>query len=181
MDKLLKQFIYTLSFTVVMIVAGCSENIADEITTIESSRLFSPTSFETRITDQTSVRLTWKAVSKAKNYNIEVFKNEKFTGSPVKTASITFTEIPYTISGFEGETEYFVRIQAVGEGLAESKWVSATFQTGAEQILSPVDPDDIQATSVTLRWTAGQTATKILLTQSTSSSIEHNVTAGEIA
>ncbi|KAA6336994.1 hypothetical protein EZS27_014884 [termite gut metagenome] len=180
MDKLLKQFAYILSFTAVMIVAGCSENIADEITTIETSRLFSPTNLETQIMDQTSVRLTWKAVSKAKSYNIEVSDNEEFTGSPVKTASVTFVEVPYTISGFEGDTEYFVRIQAVAEGITESKWISATFKTGAgpvEQILLPVDPADIRAKSVTLRWTAGETATTILLTPG---NMEHIVTSGEI-
>ncbi|KAA6323579.1 hypothetical protein EZS27_026996 [termite gut metagenome] len=68
MDKLLKQFTYILGFTVVMIVAGCSENIPDEITTIETGRLFSPTDFETRVVDKTSVRLTWKAVANAKRF-----------------------------------------------------------------------------------------------------------------
>ncbi|KAA6344955.1 hypothetical protein EZS27_007464 [termite gut metagenome] len=179
MDKLLKQFAYILGFTVVMIVAGCSDNIADEITTIETSRLFSPTDFKTQIIDQTSVRLTWKAISNAKSYNIEVSDNEEFAGSPVKTASVTFLEAPYTISGFAEETDYFVRIQAVAEGFTESKWASATFKTGAAPVvLLPFEASDTQVKSVTLHWTAGEAVTAILLTPG---DIEHLLTSEEMA
>jgi hypothetical protein len=161
--------------------AGCSDDIDPEITSLEVSRLFSPVDLEARIVNQTSVRLTWKEVDKAESYNIEVFANgdEDYSGSPIRTVTdVIYDQLPVIISGFAGETEYSVRVQAVGEGIDDSKWTSAVFITDTEQILFPVDPEEITPFSVTIRWPAGEVATSIVLMPG---NITHTVTAGEIA
>lgn len=181
MNKFIKRLNYIAVLVLAIAATSCSDDIADEIKTLETSRLFSPTNIETRIVNQTGVRISWKAVNKAKSYNIEVYDNgdENFEGSPVKTATgITFDQTPYTITGFDGETKFSMRIQAIGEDIADSKWTSATFKTDPEQIFYQVDLSEVLGTQATLRWPAGQTATHISVTPG---DITYTVTANDIA
>lgn len=180
MNKLIKKFIYISGFAVALLAAGCADDIDPEITELKVSRLFSPVDLEARIVNQTAVRLTWKPVNKAKSYTLEFFEGDlNFSGSPFKTISgVTYDQVPYTVPGFAGETRYSVRVKAVGEEIAESKWISTTFLTDPEQIFYAVDPEEISATGVTLRWPAGETATTIVFTPG---NLTHQVTSGEIA
>jgi len=181
MNKLIKRFIYIVSITVAIIAAGCTDDIDPEITSLDVSRLFSPVDLEARIVNQTSVRLEWNAVKKAQHYNIEVHQNatENYSGTPFKTVTgVLYDQVPYIIPGFAGETTYSVRVQAVGEGISDSKWTSTTFTTNPEQILFPLNPEEITATGVTIRWPVGETATAIVLTPG---NITRPVTASEIA
>ena len=180
MKKFVKTFIYTLIVSVAIIAGGCTDDIDPEIRELHVSRLFSPTELEARIVNQTAVRLQWEEVNKAQSYNIEVHENGNldFTGTPVRTLTgILFDQVPYVISGFAGETAYSVRVQAVGEGIEDSKWTSAVFVTGTEQILFPVDPEEVTPYSVIIRWPAGEVATTIVLIPG---NITHEVTEEEI-
>jgi hypothetical protein len=178
---LFKRFTYILGLMGVLLLTGCADDIPPEITELHVSRLFSPTDLDARVVNQTSVRLTWKAVKNATSYNIEVFENGEldFTGNPVRSVSdVTYDQLPLVITGFAGETAYSVQVQAVGAEISESTWIPARFVTDAEQIFHPVDPEEITATGVTLRWPAGEFATAILLTPG---DILHTVTADEVA
>ncbi len=179
MNKLFKKFTYILGFAAAFLAAGCSDDIADEITSLDVSRLFSPVGLETRIVNQTGVRLTWNTVNKATSYNIEVYEGLDFSGTPVQKANVTYDEVPYTMTGFDGETSYVVRVQAIGAGIDDSKWTNATFKTDAEQIFKAVDGDELEATSVVLRWIPGQVATTIVFTVGTHD--DYTVTADDIA
>jgi len=159
---------------------ACSDDIDPELTELDVSRLFSPTDLEVRILNQTSVRLTWEPVKNASSYTLEFFENgeEDFSGNPIKTKTeIDFADLPYIEPGFRGETFYSVRVRAVGEGISESLWTSAVFETGTEQIFFGVEVDDLTHNSVVLRWPAGETATAITITPG---DIVHNITADEI-
>lgn len=166
---------------IMMVTSGCKDDIPEELTRLEVSRLFSPTDLDARIVNQTSVRLTWDAVNGAKTYNVEVFENGNldFSGQPVRTvAGVTYDQLPLIIAGFAGETEYSVRVKAIGDDIPESKWIEATFRTDPEQIFYPVDPEEIAATEVTLRWPPGEFATAIILSPG---EIYHAVSADEVA
>jgi hypothetical protein len=181
MNRLIKSFIILSSIFAVLFTAGCKDELVDEITELRLSRLFSPTDISVRVVNQTSVILSWKAVKHAESYTIEFFRNgtSDFSGTPERTVSdILFDQLPITIPGFSGETAYSFRVKAVGDDINDSKWVSATFTTGAEQILFPVDPDDITANSVIIRWPAGEAATHITLTPG---DINQNLTESELA
>lgn len=180
MNKILRKFIYISGFAVALFATGCADDIDPEITELKVSRLFSPVDLEARIVNQTSVRLTWKPVNKAKSYTMEFYEgNMVFQGNPVKTITgITFDKVPYTVPGFAGETRYSVQVKAVGEEISDSKWVQATFITDPEQIFYAVNPEEITATGVTLRWPAGETATSIVFTPG---NITRPVTSAEIA
>ena len=158
---------------------SCGDDVLKEITELNVSRLFSPVGIEARVVNKTSVRLNWSKTDKATSYEIEVYEGNNASGAPVFTAKgVTMDDLPYTIPSLGGETTYTIQVKAVGEGISESKWVSAQVTTEAEQLFLPVVPEDIAATTATLRWTAGQQADKIVLTPG---NIEHAVTAAEIA
>jgi len=180
MNKLIKRFAIAVSFLAFLFAGGCTDDILPEITTLDVDRLFSPTDLDARVVNQTSVRLTWKKVNKANSYNVEFFEtaNPDFNGTPERAISgVLFEDLPLVVAGFAGETTYSVRVRAVGEGIDESKWISTTFSTDAEQILFPIDPEEITATGVTLRWPAGEFATHITLMPG---DINRPVTATEV-
>ncbi len=180
MKTFIKQITIVWSIVAIAFFAGCSDDIDPLVTSLDTDRLFSPINFSVKITNKTSATLSWTAVNGAQNYNIEFYANgnQDYSGTPVKTISgITYTQVPYTVSGFDGETAYSARVQAMGSDIDNSKWTSITFKTDAEQIFLPVAQDDIQATQVTLRWTAGEAATQIVLTPG---DIKHDVTSEEI-
>jgi hypothetical protein len=182
MNKILKsRYLLALLF-ISIIIPGCTDDIADEIKQLQTSRLFSPTSLDARVVNQTSVRLEWRPVRNASSYEIEFHENGTmdFSSTPVRTLT-DITETPLIVPGFAGETSYSVRVKAVGEAIDESLWVAATFTTSPEQILRPVEVEDITATGVTLRWTAGETVTSIVLnTQPATQEIVYNPSQEEI-
>ncbi|CDS92386.1 DUF4957 domain-containing protein [Sphingobacterium faecium] len=174
-------FIYPFILIISLGTSGCKDDRFAEITTLDVDRVFSPTSLETRVVNQTGVRLTWKAVSKATSYTVEVYasKDESFSGEPKRVVSdILFDQVPYTITGLSGDTDYAVRVKAVGVDIKDSKWSSATFKTSTEQIFKAVDVSKIEANAAFLEWTAGEKATTIVLSPG---NIIHQVTADEIA
>lgn len=164
-----------------ILLLGCNKDLDEKITSVDFSRLFSPTNLTAVVVNKTSVRLTWVKVNKADSYVIEIFDNGdlNFSGTPVKTIEkVNPDEIPYTITGLAGETNFSVRLKAKGTSVEDSKWSGATFKTDAEQIFRPVDLNEITANQVILRWPAGETATQIVLQPG---NIIHTVTATEIA
>ena len=170
MNKLMNKI--SLVMAIGLSLAGmtaCSEP-DDLITDVEYNRLFSPTELEAKVQNTTGVKLTWFALSAAKQYNIEIYADDEdmsFSGTP-----LTFTAEPATDAArseiswvlpagtLEGETTYSVRVKATGNN-NESKWTGTTFETGTEQIFNNVPTSDITKTSITLTWPAGTAVTRI--------------------
>jgi hypothetical protein len=74
MNKTIKRFAFAVSFLALLFAGGCTDDILPEITTLDVSRLFSPTDIDVRVVNQTSVRLSWRAVKNASSYTIEFLK-----------------------------------------------------------------------------------------------------------
>lgn len=174
-------------------MTACSD--PDEpITSVEYSRLFSPTELEAKVQNTTGVKLTWFAISAVENVNIEIYADDAdmtFSGTPVYQITATPTsgdisvarsECTWTLPAgiLEGETIYSVRVKANGNNM-ESKWAGTTFETGTEQIFNNVPATDITKTSVTLTWPAGTAVTRIDVQKSGEVIQTHTLTAAEIA
>lgn len=154
----------------------------DEVSELNLDRILSPVNLSIKISNKTNAILTWDLSNKADQYVIELYTGKTIEEgvTPTKTYTIDSDEVPYTISGLFGETDYTVRIKGIlSDGSkGDSKWSSRTFKTDAEQIFYEVANEDIEATQVTLRWPAGQFAQTIVVTPG---DITHTVTAEEIA
>ena len=177
--KINKAIIAACLFAASATFTACQDDDLLEITELNADRVFSPTELTVNVTNKTAARLNWAAVNKAQSYTLEFSTNADFSGTPFKVVeNISAGQLPYTVTGFSGETEYFVRVKAVGKDISDSKWVTGSFQTDAEQIFAEVDMQKLTATSVTLNWTPGETASSIVITPG---NISHIVTADEIA
>lgn len=193
MNRLFKISIFLLGVFGVVLFNACSDDIDPEVTEITTSRLFSPTDISIRILEKTIAEVSWKGSKAAESYEVQVFENNNasndendedaeveadFSGTPVvEIKGLTMQDSPYEVLGLAGETNYAIRIKAVGKNVGESFWTSETFKTDAEQILTAIADVDIEATSVVIRWKEGEVATNILITPG---DINHAVTAEEI-
>lgn len=147
------------------LAGGCEDNLPEEFTEVNVSRLFSPAGLDARVVQKTAVRLNWTPVKNAESYTVEFHENEQldFSGTPVRTITGVLDEqLPITVTGFAGETGYSVRVRAIGQGIDPSKWVTAIFRTDPEQILFPMIPEEVTAFGTIIRWPAGEIATSIV-------------------
>ena len=171
-----------LSLGLLFAFVNCSDDLADEVKSIRYDRLFSPTNLSSTVINNVNVRLQWTKNSLAESYTIELFADDSlsFAGSPAITvADVKASQLPFVVEGLDGATRYSARVKAVSSEISESRWSpGVTFKTGTENILLPFEDGDITASSVTLRWSAGQTATVIKLAPG---DISHAVTSAEIA
>ncbi len=174
-----KKILMLIALSGCLAASSCNDDIIEEITSLNLNRVLSPTDLTAQVVNRTQLRLNWKKVDRAETYNIEVYNNAGFNGTPVKKVDgITFSQLPYTITGFDGETEYFVRVQAIGEGIDPSKWITASFTTNPEQIFHEIDPAKLTANSATLNWPAGETVTTLTVSPG---NITRTLTNDEIA
>jgi hypothetical protein len=159
---------------------SCKDDRAEELTSIDYERLFSPIKIEALVINRTDARLNWVHNKEVESYTLELFADDSltFAGTPVRIyEGITESELPYYIRDLDGETRYSARIKAVAAERNESKWSGVTFKTGTENIFLPFVDGDVEATSVTLRWIPGRIVTAIQLEPG---GIVHTVTADEI-
>lgn len=184
MNHFLRKIGFLLTLAVVFLNTGCNDEVLTEITDLETDRLFSPIGIEAKVTNQTQVVVSWTKNTLAESYTLEVFENDSltFVGSPVLTVDgITNLDIPYTIAaGLVGQTQYSIRIKAIGVDIDESKWNGVYVKTGSEQIMEEVVEADVTASQVTISWPAGETATHIVVSGG-ASPVNHTVTTAEIA
>jgi len=159
-------YILCLAGATLSLTTACSDQDS-EITSVQYSRFFSPTTVEARVVDNVNVRLTWKAVTGADSYEVSLVKNAvqneeeevnendvvEVEGTEVKNLKgITMDDLPLVISGLEGKTKYTALVRATGTSNADSKWSGKEFKTGTEQCFQAVDAADITANSIKLTW-----------------------------
>ncbi|SUJ17098.1 Fibronectin type III domain [Sphingobacterium spiritivorum] len=160
-------------------LSGCSKDALDVIKTLDTDQSFSPVGLTAILDGKTSIVLTWTKAINAEAYTVELSESANFEGTPFKTIeNIKISELPYTISGLSGDTEYHIRVKGTMTGKEDSKWVMTTLKTASEQIFNPVDLSTITAKSVVLSWPAAAAVTSISLSPG---NIQRTLTADEIA
>lgn len=158
--------IYIIVFFLMTLIgfSGCKDNELEEVSKLQVDRTFSPTDLTATVVNKVNIRLTWKAVNNAKTYVVEVFQTADFSGTAVKTVNnILFTQVPYTVTGLAGNTQYYIRVKAIGEGIDDSKYVSVAIKTEPEQIFQDILPAKLTSRTVTLNWPVGENATTITI------------------
>lgn len=157
-------------------ISGCESFNEELLDGIGASREFSPLGITTAIRTQTTVELNWTTKEEADHYVVEFSADDADFKTIFKTVEVTAKQLPVKVQ-LEGETTYSIRIKAVSaSGLADSKWSLATATTLSEQLFLPVQPVDIEAKQVTLKWVPNSNVTQITLAPG---SITHTVTAQE--
>lgn len=121
----------------------------------------------------TDAEFTWTTTPGTEYYIIEVSKDTLYNevamgsgnGSIVYGEDQTITESPFTLTGLDSDSKYFLRVKSMSSTTPESKWSYPTefsFKTKSEQIIEKIVKTD---KDVIVNWTAGATVTHILLLQ----------------
>lgn len=137
-------------------------------------RLFSLTKLSVSA-DKTEAEVSWTVAPNTEYYIIEVSKDSLHNdiaigasnGAIVYGQDKSITKTPYTLTGLEGSTKYYIRAKGVSE-TKEAHWTYLEkfyFQTKGEQIMQAVDPAEKTTNSVILRWEpAGIAVSHVILT-----------------
>ena len=149
-------------YLVTLIFSGCTE-VEPVVDKLEFDRVFTPMELKVIIRNKTTAEISWVLRSDAESYVVEISEDNLLFTNIVKTATVNPSEVPYSVP-LEGETQYSVRVKGVSSATADSKWLATTFMTQAENILLPVAPNDIKATSATVKWPAGSDVTNFIIT-----------------
>ena len=196
--KLNKYFLMLgLAASTVALTTACSDR-DEEITHVDYDRLFSPLNLEARVMNQINVRLNWTLVNGAQTYELNVYESQNQegddgdasdktqfvtppVGAPVVKSfeGINENDLPFTVEGLDGQTRYIFEVIAVHKNGSKSKSNCVEVKTGAEQSFKTVADDEIEATSVTLRWNASETTGCVITL--TPGDIKHTITAEESA
>ena len=155
---ILKGLIATLVLT--SAISSCESYNEGLLDGIGNSREFSPIALTAKIRTQTFVELNWTVNAAADHYTVEFSADDPDFKVIYKTLQVTGSQLPLTVQ-LEGETTYSIRVKAVTNGLADSKWSVVTATTLSEQLFFPVQPADIDSKQVTLRWAPNSTVTQI--------------------
>lgn len=167
------------------VISSCSD--IDPVHSLELSRVLSPTNLSVRVRNSVNLELSWDAMDKATSYTVEVYEGTTAEGTPVFTQEGITTDTYTVKAGLLGETEYYVQVKAVGEGIADSKWTGMKVTTDAEQIFKAVDATEITHHSAVIRWTDGMMTSadagnKVIVTpvSDASAALEYTVTSEDV-
>lgn len=176
LKNILKGFLASLLLLV--FITGCDSYNEAVLTDIGNTRAFSPVGLTAKIRNQTVVELDWTGREDDDHYVVEFSADDPNFGTIAKRVEVTEDQLPIQIA-LEGETLYSIRVKAVSvSGLEDSKWSVVTANTLSEQLFLPIQDTDIASKEATLRWIAGSTVTKIVLTPG---NITHVITEDEKA
>ena len=177
-----KKYTYLLGLACTVLTVACDDQ-SEEITYLEHNHLFAPFGLEAKVNNTIDVRLNWTVNSEASSYDLEIYANDSLTfqGTPVRTyTDITADQLPYDVTGLEGDTKYSARIMSKSEKIENSKWNGVFFKTDPEKLLKEVDEDNLTASSVTLYFELNRTFTEVTVTPEKGETIKQPISSQDI-
>ena len=157
---IVKGIIASVLLTFIFAVSGCESYNEPLLDGIGNTREFSPIGLKATVRSQTSVELTWTVKEGENKFVVEFSADDPEFKTIYKTLEVTANQLPILVP-LEGETVYAIRVKTVTPGLADSKWSVTTATTLSEQLFLPVQPIDVEAKQVTLRWMPNSSVTQI--------------------
>lgn len=186
MKKILKKSGLILGMTAVLLFTACQEKIDPVVEELVFDRVFTPIELTATISNVTTLTLKWVTVKNADHYVVEVVEGTDFdAGEMVYTDEVESSleeEITVTLVLPAGDTEFSARVKAVSAqtGVDESKWITAAFRSGPENLFTGYESIMTGIGECTVNWKPASTATALLFVDGVSE-ITYNLTAGEIA
>jgi hypothetical protein len=172
---ILKGIIATVLLTFIFASSSCESYNEPLLDGIGNTREFSPIGLTAKVRNQTFVELAWTVKEGEDKFTVEFSADDPEFKTIYKTVQVTASQLPILVS-LEGETTYAIRVKTVTPGLADSKWSVTSATTLSEQLFLPVQPIDVEAKQVTLRWTPNSNVTQITVAPG---GISHTITAAE--
>lgn len=166
-------FIAALAF-----VGTSCNDVFEEITELETDRLFRPINFESSV-NKTVVTLKWAAVKNAESYTLQIATDADFSNIVVNE---TLTTLTY-VKELAGSTDYFARVRAnAKDGKTDSEFnFRLTFRTPAENLFADYKSFMTAMNAATVRWEPGTNVTHVAVVLDDAIIAEHLVNETEKA
>jgi hypothetical protein len=171
-----------LGLLTALIMSACKEEIDPIVEQLEFDRAFTPTGLISQISNITTVTLVWNPAKDIDHYVVEIYQGTDFApASLVHTADVPSGTTTYTYVLPAGDTQFSARVKAISalSGVDDSKWITAEFRSGPENLFTGYESEMTGLGSCTVRWLPGSVATDLLFV-SGSTQIPYALTAGEI-
>jgi len=195
MNKVRNISYMALSLLMGAAVTSCRD-VNDWDTDGSAPRLFSVNGSKITVeAEDTYAQVTFTGVPDVSYYIIEVSQDSLYddiqqggtASSIVFGTDKSITKSPVTLTDLAGDSKYFLRMKAVSETVAESKWsyliksnTVSTFKTKAEQIFNESVASDRDEDRIRLSWDASKTVTNILVLDGNGDEIQ-NITLDDAA
>jgi len=129
----------------------CLSSCEDDKDKFERVRLFRPTEITGSVVG-TSVVFKWSAIKGAESYTFQLSKDSLKFENIVLTES-SLSSATFSVADLMGGTRYSARVKANADlDEFDSRFIAVTFVTQTENILFPIDANNIGATSVLVKW-----------------------------
>lgn len=153
-----KYLIFTLAAAAASMFASCSqtEEIMDNI---PYGRVLSPLDFTAEVvkTSGTDVVFKWQVMQNAEAFELQVFEAvEGLTGAgydevaPLKTVTVAPDEVPYTISGFEVDKDFYARVRGTSTKVEDSNWSYLEKEFSTYPVRSDLNPVVVKRTETAI-------------------------------
>ena len=166
-----------------LVLNACKEEIDPIVEELEFDRAFTPTGLTSQISNITTVILLWNAAKDIDHYVVEIYQGIDFApASLIHTSDVASGTTTYSYVLPAGDTQFSARVKSISalSGVAESKWITAEFRSGPENLFAGYESEMTGIGSCTVRWLPGSVATDLLFV-SGSTQIPYALSAGEIA
>ncbi|WP_167615917.1 DUF5123 domain-containing protein [Maribellus sediminis] len=164
MNKTKKYIRILLGLFAVIAINACEDDISPVVEELEFSRVFTPLELEARISNQTTVTLTWGSNKTVEAYVVEISDDSLQFNSIIHTATVTPDELPFVYELPAGNSQYSARVKGTSTTVAESNWATLAFKSYPENLFNNYDIVMNGIGDITVSWTPGKAVTALQFT-----------------
>ncbi|MCU4164772.1 DUF5123 domain-containing protein [Carboxylicivirga caseinilyticus] len=181
MNKAFK-YIGLMGIAALFALNACDDNIDPVIEELEYERIFTPLDLEARISNQTTVSLSWIDNKGVDSYVLEISDDSLEYSNIIHTAEILPEEIPYVYDLPAGDSQYSARVKGISSTNTDSKWATLAFKSLPENLFNNYDIVMTGLGELTISWTPGKAVTSLVFyTRAGVEVFSEDITAEEIA
>lgn len=179
-NKSRKYIGFLLSLVALFAINACEDDITPVVDQLEFDRAFTPLNLEARISNQTTVSLSWDFNKGIESYTVEISDDSLQFANIIHTATVAPDEIPFVYDLPAGNSKYSARVKGISSVAAESKWANLAFKSLPENLFNRYDFVMTGLGEVTINWLPGKAVTSLVFS-SENGDISYDVSAGEQA
>src|SRR5659263_698770 len=173
MKKIFSNTGLILGLLILLPFNSCKKTIDPVVSDLTFTRAFTPVDFSAKISNITTVTLSWSTVKNVDHYVVEIYEGTDFVaGKLVYTTNVESTATTYIYVLPAGDTQFSARLNVFSslDGVSESKWISVGFKTAPENLFLGYVSELSGFQTCTVRWKPGSTATALSFDNGTKTS-----------
>ncbi|MCU4177266.1 DUF5123 domain-containing protein [Carboxylicivirga sp. N1Y90] len=167
MNKIFKYIGFLAGIVALFALNACEDNISPVVEELKFDRVFTPLDLEAKISNQTTVSISWGFNKGIDSYVVEISDDSLKFDNIIHTASVAPDEIPYIYDLPAGDSQYSARVKGVSSVASDSKWNNLAFKSLPENLFNRHDIIMTGLNEITLSWLGGKAVTSVLFVSAT--------------